>query len=101
MLHDPARGITETRLLAADHALAQDGAHESHHIVAVDKYPAEMVLLQPAVINEELSPRVLVDVRVLELEKERIDALEIVAPCLANDQHGAPDHITLLPGFDT
>src|SRR5262249_18672432 len=43
-----------------------------------------------AVINEELSPVLLDQMRVLELKKEWIDPLEIVSPCLANDQHSIP-----------
>src|SRR5258708_40373488 len=94
MLHDPAGRVTETHHLAADRALAQDSAHEPHHVVAIDKYPPEVVALQSAVIDEELSPMLLGQVRVLKLEEEPIDTLEIGAPGFANDQHSPPDHTT-------
>jgi hypothetical protein len=44
--------VAETRRLTADCALAQDGAHEPHPMVAVDKHPAEVVILQSAVMSE-------------------------------------------------
>ncbi len=55
-LHDPVGQVTETHRLTADRALAENGAYESHHFVAIDKHPAEVIVLQPAVINEEMSP---------------------------------------------
>jgi hypothetical protein len=55
-LHDPAKSIGETHRLSSDRALAQDSAHESHNIIAVDKHPAEVTVLKSGVIDEELSP---------------------------------------------
>ena len=60
---------------------------KSDDIATVDKNPAEVVVLQPAVINEELPPLLLGHVRVLELEKKRIDTLEIVASRLTKGHH--------------
>jgi hypothetical protein len=87
VFHDPVRHIAESKLLAAERPLAEGGAQEADRVFAVEHDVAEAPVLAAAVIDEKLSPMLFSDVRIVELQKKRIDLFEVLRARVANAHH--------------